>query len=275
MAKARVALGQFGAGTDKEANLQRILALHAEAAASGADLVVFPEVAMFTTVDHTFDIVPVAEPLDGPFVTRLREAAVRNGAAIVAGMYESGPAGARKVHNTAVAIGTDGALLGAYRKIHMFDAFGFRESDHDQPGDGELLLFTLAGVRFGVTVCYDLRFPELFRALAERGADVILLPTAWVHGHLKELHLSTLSRARAIENTVYFAAADQTGAGYSGNSELIDPMGATVASIGEAEGLAIGTVDTDRVAEVRRKVPSLQHVRHDIYDTWRRVPAPV
>ncbi len=275
MAKARVALGQFQAGTDKEANLQRILALHAEAAAAGADLVVFPEVAMFTTVDPTFDIVPVAEPLDGPFVTRLREAAVRNGAAIVAGIYESGPSSAGKVHNTAVAIGTDGALLGAYRKIHMFDAFGFRESDHDQPGDGELLLFTLAGVRFGVTVCYDLRFPELFRALAERGADAILLPTAWAHGRLKELHLSTLARARAIENTVYFAAADQTGAGMTGNSELIDPMGVTVASIGESEGLAIGTVDTDRVAEVRRKLPSLQHVRHDIYDTWRRVPEPV
>lgn len=275
MAKARVALGQFQAGTDKEANLQRILALHAEAAAAGADLVVFPEVAMFTTVDPTFDIVPVAEPLDGPFVTRLREAAVRNGAAIVAGIYESGPSSVGKVHNTAVAIGTDGALLGAYRKIHMFDAFGFRESDHDQPGDGELLLFTLAGVRFGVTVCYDLRFPELFRALAERGADAILLPTAWAHGRLKELHLSTLARARAIENTVYFAAADQTGAGMTGNSELIDPMGVTVASIGESEGLAIGTVDTDRVAEVRRKLPSLQHVRHDIYDTWRRVPEPV
>jgi deaminated glutathione amidase len=275
MAKARVALGQFQAGTDKEANLQRILALHAEAAGSGADLVVFPEVAMFTTVDPNVDIVSVAEPLDGPFVTRLREAALRHDAAIVAGMYESGSAGARKVHNTAVAIGTDGALLGAYRKIHMFDAFGFRESDHDQPGDGELLLFTLAGVRFGVTVCYDLRFPELFRALAERGADTILLPTAWAHGRLKELHLATLARARAIENTVYFAAADQTGAGMTGNSELIDPMGVTVASIGEAEGLAIGTVDTDRIAEVRRKLPSLQHVRHDIYDTWRRVPEPV
>jgi deaminated glutathione amidase len=275
MAKARVALGQFNATTDKEANLQRMRALHAEAAAAGADLVVFPEVAMFTTVDTAVDVAPFAEPLDGPFVTRLQEAAAHARAAIVAGMYESAPSGAGKVYNTAVAIGTDGALLGAYRKIHMFDAFGFRESDHDQPGDGRLLLFTLSGVRFGVTICYDLRFPELFRALAERGADAILLPTAWAHGRLKELHLSTLARARAIENTVYFAAADQTGAAMTGNSELIDPMGVTVASIGEGEGLAVGTVDTERVAEVRRKLPSLQHVRHDIYDTWRRVPEPV
>lgn len=275
MAKARVALGQFQPNTDKEGNLQRMLALHREAAAAGADLVVFPEIAMFTADDPTVDVRPVAEPLDGPFVTRLQEAAANEGVAIVAGMFESAPTAVGKVHNSAVAIATDGAVLGAYRKIHMFDAFGFRESDHDEPGDGRLLLFSLAGVRFGVTICYDLRFPELFRALAERGADAILLPTAWAHGRLKELHLSTLARARAIENTVYFAASDQTGGGMSGNSELIDPMGVTVASIGEGEGLAVGTVDTDRVAEVRRKLPSLQHVRHDIYDTWRRVPEPV
>jgi len=274
MAKARVALGQFRSIADKEANLRRMLALHADAAAAGADLVVFPEVAMFTDETMTTDLAPVAEPLDGPFVTRLREAAARAGVGIVTGMYEPAPEPA-KPYNIAVAIGTDGELLGAYRKIHMFDAFGFKESDHNRPGDGELLLFTIGGVRFGVTICYDLRFPELFRELAERGADVILLPTAWVGGHLKELQLSTLGRARAIENTVYFAAADQTGAGMAGSSELFDPMGVTVASIGESEGLAMGTVDTERVAEVRRKVPSLQHVRHDIYGTWRRVPEPV
>ncbi|MBO0703125.1 MAG: carbon-nitrogen hydrolase family protein [Candidatus Dormibacteraeota bacterium] len=275
MAKARVALGQFHATTDKDANLRRMLELHSEAAAAGADLVVFPETAMFTAEDPKVDTVPVAEPLDGPFVSRLREAAAGNGVAIVTGMYESAPPALGKTYNSAVAIGTGGELIGAYRKIHMFDAFGFRESDHNEPGDGELLLFTLAGVRFGVTICYDLRFPELFRELAERGADAILLPTAWMHGRLKELHLAALGRARAIENTVYFAAADQTGGMVSGNSELIDPMGVTVASIGEQEGLAVGTVDTARVAEVRRKVPSLQHVRHDIYATWRRVPEPV
>jgi len=275
MATAKVALGQFQATTDKGANLQRMLALHAEAAAAGADLAVFPEVAMFTTEDRTFDLTSIAEPLDGPFVTRLREAAVRAGTGVVAGMYESLPSVPGKTHNTAVAIGPDGTLLGAYRKVHMFDAFGYQESAHNQPGDGDLVLFTIAGVRFGLTICYDLRFPELYRALAERGAEVILLPTAWAHGRLKELHLSTLARARAIENTVYFAAADQTGAAMSGNSELIDPMGVTVASIGEVEGLAVGTVDTERVAEVRRKLPSLSHVRHDIYDTWRRVAEPV
>lgn len=275
MARARVALGQFHAIADKETNLQRMLALHQEAATAGADLVVFPEMAMYTDDDPRAEFGGVAESLDGPFVQRLREGAARRGTGIVAGMYETAPGDGAKTYNTAVAIGTDGGLIGAYRKIHMFDAFGFRESDQNQPGDGELLLFTLAGVRFGVTICYDLRFPELFRALAERGAEALLLPTAWAHGRLKELQLSTLSRARAIENTVYFAAADQTGGSVSGNSELIDPMGVTVASIGEAEGLAIGVVDTERVVEVRRRVPSLQHVRHDIYDTWRRVPEPV
>ncbi|MGH7911858.1 MAG: carbon-nitrogen hydrolase family protein [Candidatus Dormibacteraceae bacterium] len=272
MARVKLGFGQLQASGDKDANLGRIVGMVHEAAVAGADLVVFPELAMFHVDDPAVDRQPFAEPLDGRFVTGLREAARRERVGVVCGLLESAPQIPGKVFNSAVALDRGGALLGVYRKIHMFDAFGHRESDRNQPGDGELLLFDLGGVRFGVTICYDLRFPELFRALAERGAEVILLPTAWVHGRLKELHLATLARARAIENTVYFAAADQVGGLFSGNSELIDPMGVTVASIGETEGVIVGAVDTDRVAEVRAKLPTLQHLRHDIYDRWRRVP---
>ncbi|MFZ0215763.1 MAG: carbon-nitrogen hydrolase family protein [Candidatus Dormiibacterota bacterium] len=273
MATARIALGQFGATADKEHNLQHMVQFTKEAGAAGAELAVFPEFAMVYVADPAVDTVPYAEPLDGPFVTALRDAARREHVAVVAGVMESAPAVPGKVYNTAVAIGQEGELIGAYRKVHMFDAFGHKESDRNQPGDGELLLFDLAGVRFGVTICYDLRFPDLYRALAERGADVILLPTAWAHGRLKELHLATLARARAIENTVYFAASDQTGTTHSGNSQIIDPMGVTIAGIGELEGLFVGAVDTERVAQVRTLVPTLQHIRHDVYDRWRRVPA--
>lgn len=272
MAKVNVALGQFEANGDKARNGAKMAELTRRAGAAGASLVVFPELAMAHFSDPAADRVATAEPLDGPFVTALREAAAGSGIAMVAGVMESAPEVPGKVYNTAVAIDRTGSLLGAYRKVHMFDAFGHSESDRNQPGDGELLLFDLEDVRFGVTICYDLRFPELFRALATRGADAILLPTAWVHGRLKELHLSTLARARAIENTVYFAAADQTGAQNSGNSELIDPMGVTVASLGESEGVLVGAVDTDRVAEVRAKLPTLKHLRPDVYLNWAREP---
>ena len=275
MTRARIALGQFQATADKAYNLRRMTQLVREAGPTGAQLVVLPETAMATFDDPNADRVAHAEPLEGPFVGALREAAARAHIAVVAGVVESAPAVPGKVYNTAVAIGQEGELIGSYRKIHMFDAFGHRESDSSEPGDGDLLLFDLAGVRFGVAICYDLRFPDLFRALAERGAEVILLPTAWAHGRLKELHLATLARARAIENTVYFAACDQVGGQQSGNSELIDPMGVRIAGIGETEGLVVGTVDTDRVAEVRAKLPTLRHIRHDVYGRWREVPESV
>ena len=274
MSTVRIALGQFQASAATRPNLERMVAMGEDAARAGAELVVFPELAMAYSLDGASRSL-LAEPLDGPFVGGLRDAARRLGIAVVAGVIEATEGDDGRVHNTAVAIGTGGELVGAYRKVHMFDAFAHRESEHHRPGDGGLLLFPLSGVTFGVTICYDLRFPELFRALAERGADAILLPTAWVHGRLKELHLETLARARAIENTVYFAAADQVGGSHTGNSALYDPMGVTVASIGEQEGLVVGEVDTDRVAEVRAVLPTLRHVRHDVYDTWRRVPEEV
>lgn len=275
MAKLSIALGQFEATTDKAANLQRILELHAEAASAGAKLVVFPEAAMFMDAADDVDLAEVAEPLSGPFVSRLQEAAAKSGVAVVAGMCEPVPGGASKVYNTAVAVGVAGELLGTYHKVHLFDAFGYRESDQYQPGTGKLLVFSLGDVRFGVAICYDLRFPEVFRALADRGAEVLLLPTAWVHGRLKEQQLSTLARARAIENSAYFATADQTGRTSSGNSELIDPMGVTISSIGECEGLAVGTVDTSRIAEVRASIPTLQQMRPEVYKLWRQARGPL
>jgi deaminated glutathione amidase len=271
MSMVRIALGQFEAAPEKQPNLARMVAMTEDAARAGAGLVVFPEVAM-AYLPEDEDRARHAEPLTGPFVAGLREVAQGTGVAVVAGVLETPESAVGRVYNTAVAIGAGGEVLGTYRKVHMFDAFGHRESERHEPGDGELLLFTLGGVRFGVAICYDLRFPELFRALAERGAEAILLPTAWAHGRLKERHLSTLARARAIENTVYFAAADQVGGTNTGNSELIDPMGVTVAAIGEAEGLVVGDVDGERVARVREVVPTLRHLRPDVYQRWRRVP---
>jgi predicted amidohydrolase len=267
----RIALAQFAAGPEKEANLRRMLALTEQAAAARADLVLFPECSMVHPPDGE-NPAPAAEPLDGPFVAALQAAARRHGVAVVAGVFERAPVPER-AHNTVVALDRDGELVGAYRKIHLYDAFGFRESDHVVAGAGDTLVFTLDGVTFGVQTCYDVRFPELSRHLAGRGAEVLLLPAAWVHGLLKESHWEVLVRARAIENTVYVAAAGLTGRPFTGSSMLVDPMGVPVARAGETETLVVGEVDPERVQAVRRSNPSLANARPDVYARWTPAPA--
>ncbi|HEY7200452.1 MAG TPA: carbon-nitrogen hydrolase family protein [Candidatus Dormibacteraeota bacterium] len=267
----RIALAQLAGGPDKDANLRRMLAMTADAARAGARLVLFPECAMVHLAPDQ-DLAAAAEPVDGPFATALADAAARHGIAVVAGMFEPAP-DAGRVLNTVVAFGPDGSRLGAYRKIHLYDAFGFRESDRIRPGDGDTLVFALGGMTFGVQTCYDVRFPELTRHLAGRGAEVVLLPAAWVPGPLKESHWETLVRARAIENTVYVAAAGLAARQFTGSSMLVDPMGVPVARAGEAEELISGEADPDRLRAVRRANPSLEHARPDLYARW--LPAPV
>jgi predicted amidohydrolase len=262
----KIALAQITAGADSAANLDRIGDLTARAAAAGARLVLFPEAAM-ASLPPDSSLAAVAEPLDGPFVSGLADAARRHGLAVVAGMYESIP-GDDRVHNTVVALAADGSLLGAYRKIHLYDAFGERESDRIRAGDGETLRFEVEGTAFGVQTCYDVRFPEVTRHLVARGAQVVLLPAAWVRGLLKESHWETLVRARAIECTCYVAAAGMVSRQHCGSSMLVDPMGVPIARAGELEALVVGEVDGERVAAVRRTNPSLANARPDVYSRW-------
>ena len=268
----RIALAQLAAGRDKEANLRRLVATTADAAAAGAALVLFPECAM-ASLPAEERPAEVAEPLDGPFVAALSAAARAGGIAVVAGLFETAP-GSDRAFNTVVALDGRGELAGAYRKIHLYDAFGFRESDRIRAGDGETLVFSLQGTTFGVQTCYDVRFPELSRHLAAGGAEVLLLPAAWVHGLLKESHWEVLVRARAIENTAYVAAAGLTGRPFTGSSMLVDPMGVVVARAGEEEELVVGEVEPRRLAGVRLTNPSLEHARPDVYARWHRVPQP-
>ena len=161
-------------------------------------------------------------------------------------------------------------MLGFYRKIHLFDAFGINESDDIAPGDGRVLLFRVGDIVCGVETCYDVRFLELSRHLADEGAHVILLPAAWYHGLLKESHWEILLRARAIENTLYVAAAGVVGGGFSGSSMVVDPMGVPIVMIGESEGVIAGDVHLERIQHVRSKLPSREHRRPDIYHTRER-----
>jgi deaminated glutathione amidase len=263
-----VALAQLRSTDDKPANRAKIASFAESAAKAGARLVVFPEAAMHDFGSPTTPLAPVAEQVDGPFVTRLREVARSQRINILAGMFETSRYPDR-VYNTLVSIDEHGELAGTYRKIHLYDALGFVESERIVPGEGATLAFTCEGIRFGAMTCYDLRFPELARHLVvDEGAEVLLLPTAWLHGLLKEDHLRTLMRARAIENTAYFCAADQVGGPYSGNSAIVDPMGVVVASIGETEGLVLHTLSPERVAAVRQKLPSIANRRPEVYERW-------
>ena len=264
----RVALGQFGASPDKQANLERMGRFAEEAARAGAGLIVFPEAAMAGGQPGA-DLTPFAEPIDGPFATGLADIARRTRVAVVAGMFE--PGGPERVYHTVVAFGPGGELLGSYRKIHPYAAFRGRESDRIQPGDGSTLVFPLAGVQVGVMTCYELRFPEMARQLAERGAQLLVLPAAWVRGPLKEMHWETLARARAIENTVYVAACGQVSDRYCGLSAIYDPMGVMVVSAGETEGIAAGEVSLERLESVRRTNPSLAMRLPDLYAAWQPV----
>jgi predicted amidohydrolase len=264
----KIALGQFGARPETQQNLALMSKLVETAAASGADLVLFPEAAMVGGASDR-SLVPFAEPLDGPFVGELQRLAAKRSIAIVAGMFE--PAESARVYNTVVAVAADGRLIGSYRKIHLYDAFGHRESDRIAPGDGQTLVFELGGMRLGVMTCYEVRFPEVARRLAELGAEVLLLPAAWVRGPLKELHWETLTRARAIENTVYVAAAGQVSAMYAGLSAIYDPMGVAIVNAGESERLTVGEVTRERLDEVRLINPSLAMRRPDVYADWQLV----
>jgi deaminated glutathione amidase len=271
----RVALGQIPISSDPRVNLDRVRTAATAAAAAGAGLAVFPE---GTQSRFSADLRAVAEPLDGPFCRGLADAARSAGLAIAAGVFEPAPDG--RVFNTTVGFDSDGSLVAVYRKIHLFDALGHRESDSVAPGD-EVVIASMGGLRVGFMTCYDVRFPELARALAAGGADLLVLPAAWAAGTFKEEHWVTMVRARAIENTIWLAAAGQvpdpaeaptrapTGIG---RSMLVDPMGAVRIDLGPAEGLGIGHVDTEQTARVRAALPSLANRREDVLPSGVTVP---
>lgn len=253
----QVAVAQFAPGVDKDENLAAIGKLVGEAAGRGARVVVFPEFAMFTAPKMDGRFVDSAEPLDGPFARGLGDLARRHGVHLVAGMNErlDDP---ERISNTLLAVDPDGAVVAEYRKLHLYDAFGYKESALVRPGEiGAPETFTVDGVRFGMQTCYDVRFPEVTRRIVDAGADVLALPADWVPGPLKEDHWRTLVRARAIENTIYVAAADQCAPTGAGTSMLVDPMGVVVAGLGDGTGVVSGEVSPERVAAVRERNPAL------------------
>jgi predicted amidohydrolase len=259
----RGAAVQLNSTDDKQRNLATADRLTREAAAGGSQLVVLPE--KFNVLGTHDDYVAGAETLDGPTIAWAREAASELGIDLVAGSIVERREGRDKLSNTSVHVGPDGELKAVYRKIHMFDVVvggqTYRESESEEPGDELVLSETADQVPLGLTVCYDLRFPELYRILAVRGARVITVPAAFtkVTG---EAHWEILLRARAIENQAFVVAADQVGShppdkeSYGG-SMIVDPWGEILARAPDEPSVVSAELDLGRQDEVREQLPSL------------------
>ncbi len=247
----QVVLVQVASSLDPVENRERLAALVPE----GADLVVLPEAYARDFGEAGSDVSEVAEPLDGPFVSEVERVARERGTTVVAGLFERGDP---TPYNTVVV---RGGARADYRKIHLYDSFGYRESDVLTPGPLEPVTVELGGMTIGVMTCYDLRFPEHARALVDRGAEALLVPAAWVAGPRKVDHWTTLLRARAIENTVYVVGVGQPGPRYTGHSMVVGPLGDVLVEGDDSPATLRAELDPETVAEARRANPSLVNRR--------------
>ena len=269
----RVAAVQLNSTTDRSVNIETADTLTRAAAADGAGLIVLPE--KWTAMGSAEDLRAVAEPLDGPAVSWARSAARELGVDLIAGSIIELLPGQERFANTSLHIDPQGEISAVYRKIHMFDVeLGgrlYNESALEEPGGEIVVTETASGVKVGMSICYDLRFPELFRILALRDARLIVLPSAFTLPTTRD-HWETLVRARAIENQLFMIAANQVGAhaaGYhsGGRSMIVDPWGVVLAQAPDRETYVVADLDLERQDEVRRQLPSLANRRPAAY-TW-------
>lgn len=297
----RAAVLQMNTTEDVAANVATALRLVDEAAARGARLLVLPE--KFHYLGDVGGVAGVKEPLDGSLLARVGEAAARHEVYVVAGSIWEAVPGDLRTYNTTVLLGPDGRPLAAYRKLHMFDVDvggqSYRESDTCLAGDEVVAVTvpsdwtgaaaapdaaavsgagaTLSGVTVGLTICYDLRFPELYRALADLGALIVTVPAAFTMATGRD-HWHVLVRARAIENQAYMVAANQTGRHGPGlesygRSVIVDPWGVVLAQAPDGEGVAVADLDLARLEQVRTSLPALHNRAPQAYVNRRTVDA--
>jgi deaminated glutathione amidase len=267
----RAAAVQLNSTEDTDRNLATADRLVRRAAGMGAELVVLPE--KWSALGTAEQMLAAAETLDGACISWARAVAGELGIDLVAGSIAERVEGRAKLSNTSVHVGPNGEIRAVYRKLHMFDVtvddVSYRESDHEQPGDEVIVSACAGGVPLGLSVCYDLRFPELYRVLAVRGAEVIAVPSAFTLATTRD-HWEVLLRARAIENQNFIVAANQVGAYLpgrrsGGRSMIVDPWGLVLATAPDAETVITGDLDFELLREVRQRIPALAHRRPDAY----------
>lgn len=253
-----VAVGQFVVTPEWHKNALTCVNLMKQAGQKGASLLVLPE-ALLARDDNDPDLsVKSAQPLDGEFLQHLLAQSAGNTMTTILTIHVPSTQG--RAVNTLVAI-RDGAIVAHYAKLHLYDAFSIQESRLVDPGDNIPPLLEIDGFRIGLMTCYDLRFPELALHLALQGADVLVLPAAWVKGPLKEHHWATLLAARALDTTCYVVAAGECGTKNIGQSRVVDPLGVTIAAAAEAPDLLVAEIKSERIALARQQLPVLLNRR--------------
>ncbi|KAF6246050.1 carbon-nitrogen hydrolase family protein [Nitrosopumilus sp. b2] len=266
----KVAVVQFKASTNKETNLKKIISYIKKAASKNATLCAFPEFMMsYTNSTQTpKQLASLAETINGNFVKTIAKAAKENQIQVVGSFYEKSRK-KDKVYDTSFVIDKSCKVISIYRKIHLYDALGFRESDKMASGSkiAKPVKTTLGKV--GMMICYDLRFPEMSRSLAAAGSEILIAPSAWVKGNMKEEHWITINKTRAIENGCYVIAPDQVGNIYCGRSLVVDPYGKVLLDMKKKQGIGYVNIDLKKVKQTRKVLPLLKNRRTDVYPTLK------
>ena len=257
---------QFKASPNKNENLIKIISYITKAASKNATLCAFPEFMMFYTDSSQTpkQLANLAETIDGNFISMIAKTAKENHIQVVGSFYEKSRKKDR-VYDTSFIINTSGKIISTYRKIHLYDALGFRESDKMMPGSKIAKPVKTSLGKTGMMICYDLRFPEMSRSLAIAGSEILIAPSAWVKGNMKEEHWITINKTRAIENGCYVIAPDQVGNIYCGRSLVVDPYGKIILDMKKKQGIDFVNIDLDKVKQTRKILPLLKNRRTDVY----------
>ena len=264
----KVAVVQFKASTNKDENLKKIISYIEKAASKNATLCAFPEFMMLYTKSSqtSNELASLSETIKGNFISGISKAAKENHIQVVGSFYEKSSK-KNRVYDTSFVINYSGKVVSTYRKIHLYDALGFKESDKMMPGSKIAKPVATSIGKIGMMICYDLRFPEMSRALAVAGSEVLIAPSAWVKGPMKEEHWITINKTRAIENGCYVIAPDQVGNIYCGRSLVVDPYGKILLDMKKKQGIGFVDVDLKKVKQTRKILPLLKNRRTDTYST--------
>ncbi|QUC64730.1 carbon-nitrogen hydrolase family protein [Nitrosopumilus sp. K4] len=266
----KAAVVQFKASTKKNVNLKKILDYIKRAAKNKATLVAFPEFMMFYTNSSQTpkQLADLAENINGDFVSAIAQCAKENHIQVVGSFYEKSKKKDR-VYDTSFVIDKTGKVISTYRKIHLYDALGFKESDKMMSGSKIAKPVRTSIGKIGMMICYDLRFPEMSRSLASSGSEILVAPSAWVRGNMKEEHWITINKTRAIENGCYVIAPDQVGNIYCGRSVVVDPYGKILLDMKKKQGIGYVNIELKKIKDIRKVLPLLKNRRTDIYPTLK------